>query len=51
VPSVTEATFFSDPAGVGEVFATSLLCRSFKIDGTGNVGAADGVTVKALISA
>ncbi len=51
VPSVTEVTFFSDPAGVGEIFATSLLVRAFKLDGTGSTGADNGVTVKALISA
>lgn len=51
VPSVAEVTFFADPAGAGEIFATSLLVRAFKLDGTGSTGAADGVTVKALISA
>lgn len=51
VPSVTEVTFFADPAGVGEVFATSLLVRAFKLDGTGSTGADNGVTVTALTSA
>jgi hypothetical protein len=49
VPSVAEVTFFADPKSVGEAFATSLLVRAFKLDGTGSTGAADGVSVQALV--
>lgn len=50
VPTVVEATWYEDPAGCGETFATSLICRAFKIDGTGTTQAANGVTLYALTS-
>ena len=49
VPSTVEATFFQDPHVTGERFLTSLLCRMFKIDGTGSTAAAAGQTVKVLV--
>jgi hypothetical protein len=51
VPSTAIVNFFEDTAGVGETFATSLIVRAFQLDGTGNTGAADGVTVHALTGA
>lgn len=51
VPSTAIVNFYEDPAGVGESFATSLICRAFKLDGTGTTGAANGVSVFALTSA
>jgi hypothetical protein len=51
VPSTAIVNFYEDPAGVGETFATSLICRAFKLDGTGSTGAANGVSVFALTSA
>jgi len=51
VPTTAIANFYEDPAGVGEIFSTSLICRAFKLDGTGTTGANNGVTVAALTSA
>lgn len=51
VPTTAHVNFYEDPAGVGEIFSTSLICRAFKLDGTGSTGAANGVTVYALTSA
>ena len=46
--SASEAVFFSDPHVTGELFVTSLLCKIFKLDGTGNVAAVTQ-TVKVLV--
>lgn len=50
VPTTAEATWFEDTIVTGVAFATSLRARAFKLDGTGNVAAASGVTVKLLVS-
>lgn len=44
-----ESTNFEDPNVTGTLFSTSLRVRAFKLDGTGNVGAANGVTVTLLV--
>lgn len=44
-----ESTSFEDPHVTGVAFATSCRVRAFKLDGTGNVGAANGVTVTLLL--
>lgn len=49
IPTTAEAVFFEDNIVTGESFATSLLARAFKLDGTGNVAAAAGVSVKVLV--
>lgn len=49
VATTAEATFFEDNIVTGESFVTSLLARAFRLDGTGNVAAATGVTVKVLV--
>lgn len=49
VATTGESTFFEDIIVTGVAFATSLRARAFKLDGTGNVAAAAGVTVKLLV--
>jgi hypothetical protein len=49
VATTAEATLFADPGVTGEAFATSLICRVRKIDGTGTTAAANTVVVKVLV--